>query len=308
MDSAFQGRGEVPVRSRKRVALLTVSAWLLVAFTVHAAAGQSRRISPRASSKPVVIVVGFLGGFVRNDDDRHPEVRIIQHLEQERDPRSHAVVFENRQRTKALQEILHWLDTDEDGRLSNEEKQDARIILFHSWGGSAVNKLARELGRRGIPVLLTIQVDSINKGWGHDCVVPANVARAENFYQTRGLVHGCRSLRAADPKRTEIIGNFEFEYRAQPAGCRSFSWFNRHVFKTHNAMECDPRVWSRIERQIHAQWRDVGPVYVAAQPVAEYRSASPHDIIQHRLERDIRDRSAPRFSLKDSQESQSGSP
>jgi len=309
MDSAFQGRREVSARSRRWVELLTVLAWLLVAFVVHAAAGQIRQIPRRTSEDPPVIVVGFVGGFVRNDDDRHPEVRIIQRLDEERRPKFHAIVLENRRRTRALKEIQHWLDTDGDGRLSTEEKQDARIVLFgHSWGGSAVNKLARELGRRGIPVLLTIQVDSINKGWGHDCVVPANVARAENFYQTRGLVHGCRSLRAADPKRTEIIGNFEFEYRAQPAGCRSFSWFNRHVFKTHNAMECDPRVWSRIERQIHAQWRDVGPVYVAAQPVAEYRSASPHDIIQHRLERDIRDRSAPRFSLKDSQESQSGSP
>ncbi|HEY6446908.1 MAG TPA: hypothetical protein VIY53_10640 [Acidobacteriaceae bacterium] len=218
----------------------------------------------RASAGPSVIVMGFLGGFVSNDDKRHPEVGIIQRLAEGEGPKFHAVALENRRRTKALQEILHWLDTDGDGRLSNEEKQDARIILFgHSWGGSAVNKLARELGRRGIPVVLTIQVDSINKGWGDDCFVPANVGRAENFYQTRGLVHGCRVLRAADPGRTQIIGNLEFEYTAQPAGCRSFSWFNRHVFKTHNAMECDPRVWARVEKEIQSQWRDAEQVRVA---------------------------------------------
>jgi len=266
-DAVGSGRVSSAVR-RKRVALPSVLGCLLTVVVTAAAAGQSRRISPRPSAEPVVIVVGFLGGFVRNDDDRHPEVRIIQHLEQERGPRSHAVVFENRRRTKALKEILHWLDTDEDGRLSNEEKQDARIILFgHSWGGSAVNKLARELDRRGIPVLLTIQVDSVNKGWGHDCVVPPNVARAENFYQTRGLVHGCRSLRPVDPGRTEIIGSFDFEYTTQPAGCRSFSWFNRHVFRTHNAMECDPRIWSRVERQIQSHW-DSGQLHVAGVPVA----------------------------------------
>jgi len=25
---------------------------------------------------------------------------------------------------------------------------------------------------------------------------------------------------------------------------------NRHFFKTHEAMDCDPRVWSQIEEQI----------------------------------------------------------
>ena len=269
MGSAFRTRSELPAVSRMRVALLSVLGCLLASVTAHPATGENQRMPDHASAEPPVIVVGFLGGFVRNDDDRHPEVRIIQRLEEERGPQFHAVVLENRQRSKALKEILHWLDTNGDGHLSTEEKQDARIVLFgHSWGGSAVNNLARELGRRGIPVLLTIQVDSINKGWGHDCVVPANVARAENFYQTRGLVHGCRSLRAADPKRTEIIGNLEFEYTSQPAACRSFSWFNRHLLKTHNAMECDPRVWSRIERQIHSQWRDAEQVRVAADSTA----------------------------------------
>ena len=309
MNRASQITRELSAVSRRRIALLSVVGWLLVAAGIHPATGQIRQIPHRTSVEPPVIVVGFLGGFVRNDDDRHPEVRIIQRLDEERGPQFHAIVFENRRRTRALKEIQHWLDTDGDGRLSTEEKQNARIVLFgHSWGGSAVNKLARELDRRGIPVLLTIQIDSINKGWGHDCVVPANVAKAENFYQTGGLVHGCRSLRAADPGKTEIIGNFEFEYTAQPAGCRSFSWFNRHFFETHNAMECDPRVWSRIEMQIRAQWRDVGPIYVAPQPVAEYGAASPRDIIRHHAERDRRFEPARRFSPKDSPGSHSAAP
>jgi hypothetical protein len=257
MDSVLSRPDASCRRSRKRVALLSVLGCFLVTLVAHPAAAEKHRMPSRASAESPVIVVGFLGGFVRKDDDRHPEVGIIRRLDEERGPWFHAVALENRRWTKALQEILRWLDTDGDGRLSNKEKHDARIILFgHSWGGSAVNKLARALGHRGIPVLLTIQVDSINKGYGHDCVVPANVARAENFYQTRGLVHGCRALRAADPERTQVMGNFEFEYTAQPAGCRSFSWFNRHVFKTHNAMECDPRVWSTIERQIQSQARD----------------------------------------------------
>lgn len=267
MNDAAEARCKSPGVNRKRVAWLSVLGYLFASALVHPAAGASSLPGSPHSAEPTTIVVGFVGGFVRNDDDRHPEVRIIQQLEGEGGPQFHAVALENRQRSKALQEILHWLDGDGNGRLSNEEKRDAHIILFgHSWGGSAVNKLARELGRRGIPVLLTIQVDSVNKGWGNDCVIPANVARAENFYQTRGVVHGCRLLRAANPGRTQIIGDYEFEYRAQPAACRSFSWFNRHFFKTHNAMGCDARVWVQVEREIESQLRDAEQVRVAGVP------------------------------------------
>jgi hypothetical protein len=256
--------GATPAVNRKPRGLLLIIAYLLASAAFQPVAGQNPQMPHRRPAGPAVIVVAFLGGFVRNDDDRHPEVQIIRRLEAEGGPEVHAVAFENRRRAKAYKEIRHWLDEDGDGRLSGEEKQDARIVLFgHSWGGSAVNKLARELGRSDIPVLLTIQVDSINKGPGRDCVVPENVVKAENFYQTRGLVHGCRALRAANPGRTQIIGNSEYEYSAQPAGCRSYSWFNRHFFKTHNAMECDPRVWSQVEAEIYSQLRDAEQIQVA---------------------------------------------
>lgn len=264
IDNASEARRTLPATSGARIGKVTLLTCLLALLVVHQVAGQDHGGSPRAFAESPIIVVGFLGGFVQNDDDRHPEVRIIRRLQDERGPDLRAAVFENRRRGAALKEILHWLDADGDGQLSSQEGQEARIILFgHSWGGSAANKLARELEHRGIPVLLMIEVDSINKGWGHDCVVPANVASAENFYQTRGLVHGCRTLRPADLARTQIIGNFEYEYAAQPAGCRSFSWFNRYVFRTHNAMGCDPRIWSRVERQIRSRWRQADQLRAA---------------------------------------------
>jgi hypothetical protein len=199
-------------------------------------------------------VLGFVGGFVKKDDRRHPEVQIIQRLSEEKLPALHAAVFENKQTAEALKQLIRWLDSNGDGHLSAQEKQGARIILFgHSWGGSAVITLAEDLDRRGIPVLLTIQVDSVNKGWGHDCVIPANVARATDFYQTRGLLHGCRTIHAEDSHRTKITGNYDFEYTEQPAGCRAYSWFNRHFFMTHNAIGCDARVWSRVEDEIQEQ-------------------------------------------------------
>jgi hypothetical protein len=208
----------------------------------------------QSSAHPSTVVLGFVGGFVKKDDSRHPEVQIIQRLSEEKLPALQAAVFENRQTTEARKQILRWLDADGDGHLSAQEKQNARIILFgHSWGGSAVIRLAEDLDRRGIPILLTIQVDSVNKGWGHDCVIPANVARATDFYQTRGVLHGCPAIRAEDSHRTQITGNYEYEYTEQPAACRSYSWFNRHFFTTHNAIGCDTRVWSRVEDEIQAQ-------------------------------------------------------
>lgn len=209
-------------------------------------------------ASPTVIVVGFVGGFVRPDDERHIEVQMMERLAKD-SPGVHAVVFENRHTDMARREIVHWLDKDNDGQLSNREKRNARIILLgHSWGGSAAIRLANELNASGIPVLLTIQLDSVNRGPGNDCVIPPNVAQALNFYQTRGLVHGCPAVRPVDASRTKILGNFGFEYAAQPAGCDSYSWFNRHVLKDHNAMDCDPQVWSRVETEIRKQIRGLG--------------------------------------------------
>jgi len=49
--------------------------------------------------------------------------------------------------------------------------------------------MARLLEKDGIPVLLTVQVDSVSKGQD-DKLISANVAQAINFYQIDGLLHG----------------------------------------------------------------------------------------------------------------------
>ncbi|HEY4011602.1 MAG TPA: hypothetical protein VGM11_15715 [Acidobacteriaceae bacterium] len=248
-----------------RLGLVSVAGWvLLLAAAAPSASAQAPQAASQDSVHPTAIVLGFVGGFVNKDDHRHPEVQIVQRLSQQKLPAVHAVVFENSQRALALKQLIGWLDTNGDGHLSAAEKQNARIILFgHSWGGSAVIKLADELNRRGIPVLLTIQVDSINKGWGHDCVIPANVAQATFFYQTRGVAHGCHALRTEDPSRTRITGGYEFEYAKQPPGCRSYPWFDRYFLSTHNAIGCDPRVWSQVEDEIQAQLQAVLGTQVA---------------------------------------------
>jgi hypothetical protein len=75
------------------------------------------------------------------------------------------------------------------------------------------------LEQQHIPVLLTIQVDSIAKPGQGDITIPANVAHAVNFYQSSGLLHGRSEILAMDPERTNIIGNFHMTYKDHPVNC-----------------------------------------------------------------------------------------
>jgi hypothetical protein len=161
--------------------------------------------------------------------------------------------FESYHGENARKKILSLLDTNHNGILTAAEKQNARIILYgHSWGASEAITVARELEKDGIPILLTIQVDSVSKLRQNDEVIPANVAQAANFYETNGFVHGQTAIRAADPARTKIIGNFRFDYKAIPYTCNEYPWYDRIFVKPHTQIECDPNVWKRVEDLIRA--------------------------------------------------------
>ncbi|MGD0468602.1 MAG: hypothetical protein ABSA54_09535 [Terriglobales bacterium] len=205
-------------------------------------------------TKTPVIVIGFVGGLVRHDDMVHSAVQVAAHLRQDYPAGVYVEVLENHLREKAHAKIVRFVDTDRNGTLSVEEKRNARIILYgHSWGASEAVTLARELGREGIPVLLTVQVDSISKPGENDKVIPANVAEAANFYQLDGFLHGEPQIRAADPARTHIIGNFRFDYKANPIECKQYPWYDRLFMKSHTEIECDPKVWTQVESLIRSQ-------------------------------------------------------
>jgi hypothetical protein len=206
---------------------------------------------PAADSEaaaPPAIVIGFMGGKVAHDDATRNELIISNRLRTAYPRGVYFEVFENRRLEDAHQKILQLLGASPAHALSPEEKRNARIILYgHSWGASAVITVANELQQDGIPVLLTIQVDSIEKNGQDDSVIPSNVARAINFYQPDGILHGRQEIRAADPGRTQILGNFRFTYKEAPQECRPYPWFERLLIKTHIAIECDPVLWKRIE-------------------------------------------------------------
>jgi hypothetical protein len=206
------------------------------------------------SAKAPVIVVGFVGGFVRHDNAVHSPVQLARRIRDEFPTGVHVEVFENRRREQAYEGVLKLLDADHDGMLSEEEKRDARVIIYGmSWGGSETVALARELAEQKIPVLLTIQVDSVAKPGQNDGVIPANVAEAANFYQADGLLRGQAEIRATDGASTRILGNFRFEYGAKTVKCENYPWYDWVFMKYHTEIECDPEVWKRVERLIRAK-------------------------------------------------------
>lgn len=199
-------------------------------------------------SSPDAIVIGFVGGFVRHDNSHHGPVVSAKRLKSSAPPNTFIRVFENRRRKSAYQTILRLLDRDHDGELSPEEKAQARIVLYgQSWGGAAAVLLARDLARAGIPVLLTVQVDSVAKLWQSDRVISDNVAAAANFYQPHGIIHGRQQIVAANPEKTRILGNYRFDYKKSPVTCRGYTWADRFFTPGHMQSECDPALWSRVE-------------------------------------------------------------
>jgi len=205
---------------------------------------------------PAVIVMGFVGGFVQHTDANHQEVQLAASLRKDYPNGTEVRIFENHLGRQAHQEILRLLDTDHNGALSATEKLNARIILYgHSWGASEAVAIARTLGRDGVPVLLTIQVDSVSKG-NDDRFIPPNVAQAINFYQVDGLLHGRRQILAMDPLRTQILGNVRFDYKNNPVNCDGYPWYAQIFMKPHIEIESDPRVWGQVESLIRSKLPD----------------------------------------------------
>jgi pimeloyl-ACP methyl ester carboxylesterase len=216
-------------------------------------------VRPATASPPSNIVIGFVGGFVSHDDLHHGPVELAQQIQRTVPKDTYVRVFENRRRKQAYDAVLRLLDTNRDGVLSAEEKARARIILFgHSWGASAAVLLARDLRRKGVPVLLTVQVDSVAKVWQNDSVIPDNVAEAVNFYQPHGILHGRAQIMAANPEKTEILGNYRMDYKKNPVECQQYSWWD-HVFTPgHMQSECDPHLWSQIESMVRQRLSSPG--------------------------------------------------
>jgi hypothetical protein len=244
--------------------------WVLPALLVvvpAACAVDGGSVAARSHPAPSSIVIGFVGGFVRHDNPHHGPVVLAKRIQNSVPKDTYVQVFENRHRKSAYKTILTLLDRNNDGVLSDSEKAEARIILFgQSWGGSAVVMLARELNRIGIPVLLTVQVDSVAKLWQQDGIIPQNVAAAANFYQPHGIIHGRAEITAADPSKTQILGNYRFDYKKAPVKCEGFTWADRFLTRGHMQSECDPNLWGQVADLVYQRIEPQPSVAANPQP------------------------------------------
>jgi len=201
------------------------------------------------------LIIGFPGGREKWTNHEQIVVRLADRLRARQLPATHIEVVENKHRTLAMELVRRALDRNRNGKLEPEECRSARVILYgQSMGGAAVVKAARELNEIGVPVQLTVQIDSVGAG---DARIPANVRRAANLFQPNGaLIRGEKEIRAEDPARTEILGNFSYDYKQRkielPRNAH-VKWYKRMFWLAHTQMEFDPAVWEKTEALILAE-------------------------------------------------------
>lgn len=229
--------------------LATVLVAVVLATTACRSVGIGDLATPRPVPEASCVVVGFLGGRDSWDDSTKGVRRVALSL---RDPgrRIWVETFENRRIDIALAFVQQALDADQDGWIEDAEIRRARIVVYgQSLGGWATVLLARLLDLRRVPIELTIQIDSVGVLDGE---VPGNVRMAANFYQDEGrLIAGEAPIRAADPARTQVLGNWELDYNRPPGSSirvDDLPWWKTAFRVDHARMDRDPRVWSAVLR------------------------------------------------------------
>ena len=195
------------------------------------------------------LILGFLGGRDSWDNEEVGVGRLASKLRSLGLPGVHVDTVENRKRDIAIQLVRNSFDGNRDGTLNAVERDGAKLILYgQSFGGAAVVKFARQLEALGVPVRLTVQVDSVGIG---DAVIPPNVHAAANLFQSNGFfIRGEPEIRAADPSQTTLLGNFQFDYENKDIDLSGLSWFKTIGRVAHAKMDRDPEVWSLVEQLI----------------------------------------------------------
>jgi hypothetical protein len=196
-----------------------------------------------------ILVIAFMGGRDAWHDRNVGVGRMAAALRARSLGNVHIVTIENLKRSLAVDLVKRAFDWDDNGKFEPKTIQQARLIVYgQSWGGAAVVKFAHELQALGIPILLSVQVDSVGIG---DETIPANVRRAANFYQRNGkLIRGEPEIRATDPTRTTILFNQLHDYSKKEIKMRKRPWWKSVVRTDHLKMDDDQEVWNAVEQLI----------------------------------------------------------
>lgn len=204
------------------------------------------------------LVIGFLGGRDSWDDERRSVRRLALKLRAMQMDGVHVETVENTKRDLALRLVREAFDRNRDGKLDSEERARVRLIVYgQSFGGAAVVKFARQLEALEVPIQLAVQIDSVGRD---DGVIPPNVQRAANLYQPNGwIIKGEAPIRAADPARTRVLGNFEFDYSRKAVDISHVPLWKKAFRYAHTRMEHDPSVWSQVEQLLLDELRRQPP-------------------------------------------------
>jgi hypothetical protein len=235
----------------RRLSLWAVAVLLLVFCNACLFRGQRYRhfITPTPLQKNQILILGFMGGREPWNNDKRSVRQLALKLRSMYGPEIQVETVENKKRKLAIELISNAFDGNRDGTLDEQERASTRLILYgQSFGGAAVIKLARQLQRMGVPVFQTVQVDSVGRG---DAIIPPNVLRAANLFQSNGwFIRGEPEIRAEDPTRTTIIGNFKFDYAHKKVDLSGVSWGKKAFRIAHTRMEYDQEVWVKVEELI----------------------------------------------------------
>lgn len=201
------------------------------------------------------LAIGIMGGWEPWDKPYRLVRRICLHLREERLAGgrlsdTYIETVENHRLELARELIEKAFDFDGDGKLSETERREARIVIYgQSMGGAATIDLCRWLKKQGMPVLLNVQVDSVGL---RDGKVPSNVRAAANLYQHDiGPIRGQTKIRAEDKTRTAILGNWRYRYPFwKYVNTEEETLLRRTLMIPHLKMEFDPEVWERVEALI----------------------------------------------------------
>jgi hypothetical protein len=208
----------------------------------------AQRYSDFSTKSPLaaghVLIIGFVGGRESWKDETQGVRKFALALRGQNLEGVFVETVRNNKKRVAMELIRNAFDRNRDGRLDESECASARLVLYgQSFGGAAVIKLARQLEKIKVPVLLTVQIDSVGR---NDGFVPANVIRAANLFQRNGpIIKGERQIRAQQPGATTIVGNFEFDYRHKKIDISGVSWIKKLLRTAHTKT-----VWSLVQKLI----------------------------------------------------------
>ncbi len=153
-----------------------------------------------------IIYLGFVGALETSGNKHSGVVQIRDILQTKEYSDVCAKSFSPYSWTDGRDWLLHYFPS-HDGPLTPEELQQAPkvILVGHSMGGWAMLSVARDLRSREIPVVLTIQVDSVGLT---DHTIPRNVKSAAIFHANDVLVFmTTKTVKREDPNYTKMVAD-----------------------------------------------------------------------------------------------------